>query len=221
MRKGEKFELASLTVVAFLAAIFFSDVKADQIIVNKSDQMLYYVDDNDHVLMKSRVVIGRDSRPTPTFTDTLTHVVVNPYWNIPASLLESDVLPNIRKYKGYMEYQGFEVLDQVGDIVTDLFYENNFVMEPGWRMRQRPGPRNVLGDIKFMLQDGMNKGPAIFLHGTNRPELYDQPERRYSSGCIRVENWNKLAFLLGITNQQKGKEKWIKVDPVTVTIVGE
>lgn len=210
-----------LFMVLTLCLLIFNKAKADEIVINKTNQMLYLIDDKARVILKSKVVIGRDSRPTPTFTDTMTHIVTDPYWNVPGSLYRRDVRPLIMKYPGYMESQGLEVIDRDSIDRTLEYQANGHNLQEGWRMRQRPGPLNALGRLKFMLQDKMVNGPAIFLHDTNHPELYDADERRYSSGCVRVERWEELSALLGVKYKARGSERWNRIKPIRVTIVGK
>jgi len=193
---------------------------ADLVLVDKDTQMLYVIDEDDSIIFESKVVIGRDSRPTPNFTDTITHVVTNPYWNIPSNLLRNDVLPKIRKNPDYFNSAGLQVLDREGVDVTPTF-KHTLTMQPGWRMRQKPSAGNALGLAKFMLQDRMKHGPAIFLHDTNKPELYDQEERRFSSGCIRIEKWQEFSELLGVRYVPGRQEQWNKIEPVTIHIIGQ
>lgn len=133
-----------------------------------------------------RVIIGSalDTR-TPLFDGQLRFIEFSPYWNVPLSIARSEVVPKILRDPGYFARQGFEFVAADGRIVTTLSMEDLEAVRQGrMRIRQRPGPRNALGDIKFIFP---NKD-SIFLHHTPSTNLFDKERRDLSHGCIRVED---------------------------------
>jgi murein L,D-transpeptidase YcbB/YkuD len=166
------------------------------LLVNIPEFMLH-VFEGETTVLDMRVVIGREARRTPVFSDAVRYIVLNPFWEIPNSIATRDILPLARKDPGYLERQRIRLLTGWG--------EGHREVEPAsvnwrsvssarfpYRLRQDPGPQNALGRIKFMFPNKFN----VYLHDTNARELFDEPERGFSSGCIRVERPVDLAEYL-------------------------
>ncbi|MCK9507079.1 MAG: L,D-transpeptidase family protein [Pigmentiphaga sp.] len=135
--------------------------------------------------LEMRVVVGRalDTR-TPIFLEDMRFIEFSPYWNVPISIARRETLPRLRRDPGYFTQQGFEFVTREGEVITTLTDEAIEAVQTGqWRIRQRPGPRNALGDIKFIFPNDQN----IFLHHTPAPELFSRVRRDFSHGCIRIE----------------------------------
>ena len=133
-----------------------------------------------------RVIIGSalDTR-TPLFDGQMRFIEFSPYWNVPLSIARSEVVPKILRDPSYFARQGFEFVAADGRVVTSLSMEDLEAVRQGrMRIRQRPGPKNALGDIKFIFP---NKD-SIFLHHTPSTNLFDKQRRDLSHGCIRVED---------------------------------
>ncbi len=212
--------LTLLTLSLFLALLIFATKAAEArtIYVDRDTQRLTVVHEGE-VELESKVIVGRPDRPTPAFTDTLNFIVTSPFWNVPSSLRVKDVIPKFRRNPNYFHSGRYQVLDSRGNDVSQTFLDSGFRWSKGWRLRQRPGPNNALGTVKFMLNDRMRFGPAVFMHDTNHPELFDNPDgsRRFSSGCIRVEKAAELMHLLGVPSLTS-KETWHKVEMTTVVV---
>lgn len=160
------------------------------IAVNIPEHVLeaYEVSDKGEIDVRvtMRVIIGSalDTR-TPLFDGQLRFIEFSPYWNVPLSIARSEVVPRILREPGYFSRQGFEFVASDGRIVAALSMENLEAVRQGrMRIRQRPGPNNALGDIKFIFP---NKD-SIFLHHTPSTGLFDKERRDLSHGCIRVED---------------------------------
>ncbi|HUH88743.1 MAG TPA: L,D-transpeptidase family protein [Pusillimonas sp.] len=141
--------------------------------------------------LEMRVVVGRalDTR-TPIFLEDMRFIEFSPYWNVPRSIARAETLPRLRRDPGYFTRQGFEFVTREGTVVNTLSGDAIDAVQRGeWRIRQRPGPRNALGDIKFIFPNDQN----IFLHHTPAPELFSRARRDFSHGCIRVEAPVQLA----------------------------
>lgn len=114
---------------------------------------------------------------TTLFSDEIEHVVFNPYWNVPGGIFANEYIPKIEEDPEYLETHNFEIIvNEVG---------NRF-------LRQKPGPDNALGLVKFLFPNEEH----IYLHDTNRPSLFQYNIRAFSHGCIRVENALELAAVL-------------------------
>ena len=139
-----------------------------------------------HVQTTMRVIIGSalDTR-TPLFDGQMRFIEFSPYWNVPLSIARSEVVPKILRDPSYFVRQGFEFVSSDGRVVTMLSMDDLEAVRQGrMRIRQRPGPKNALGDIKFIFP---NKD-SIFLHHTPSTNLFDKERRDLSHGCIRVED---------------------------------
>jgi murein L,D-transpeptidase YcbB/YkuD len=144
--------------------------------------------------LEMRVIVGRalDTR-TPIFLEDMRFIEFSPYWNVPRSIARSETLPKLRRDPAYFTHQGFEFVSQDGKIVHSLSSAAINAVERGqWRIRQRPGPRNALGDIKFIFPNDQN----IYLHHTPAPELFSRVRRDFSHGCIRIDSPVQLALFV-------------------------
>lgn len=172
------------------------DLGDTHIRVNIAGYELQLVRDGE-VARKHRVVVGRPYRKTPLFSDRIRYLEFNPTWTVPFNLMVEDKLPEIRQDPGYLDRLGFSVYQgwgqerqrvEPGSINWDTLSRRNFP----YQLVQAPGPRNALGRVKFMFPNRFN----VYLHDTPARELFNQPERSFSSGCIRVENPLDLAMAL-------------------------
>jgi murein L,D-transpeptidase YcbB/YkuD len=143
--------------------------------------------------LSMRVVVGRAVRTqTPVFADQMEHVVFRPYWNVPSSILRNEMLPIIRRDAAYLNRQNLEIVQGEGDNSPVLAATPENIArlgQPGVRLRQRPGPSNSLGLIKFMFPNNN----AVYMHDTPATQLFARSRRDFSHGCIRVENPMALA----------------------------
>ena len=164
--------------------------------VNIADFWLRVVEDGSPVL-QMRVVVGTRYRQTPVFSDRLSYLVFNPYWHVPPRIATEDKLPEFRRDPSLLSRLGFEVLDgwgadaRVVDPSTIDWGRLSAAAFP-YRLRQRPGPANALGRVKFMFPNRHN----VYLHDTPARSLFGRTERGFSSGCIRVERPVDLATYL-------------------------
>lgn len=136
---------------------------------------------------ETRVVVGTVSNRTPIFSDEIEHLIVNPYWNVPASIVAEEMLPILRSDPGYFNRNNFDVFARWNGSVSQV----NPVQIDWWQlsasqvsMRQRPGGGNALGQIKFMFPNHH----AVYLHDTPSKSLFQRDVRAFSHGCIRVMN---------------------------------
>jgi len=167
------------------------DLGAFHVIVNVPEFMVRVVDEGS-VVHSTRVVVGTPKNPTPTFSHVINHLVVNPFWHVPTSIVSNEMLPEIRQNPGdYFSRRGYQVLAQVGGRmrVIDPYSVNWWMVNPrAIRIRQVPGDFNALGRIKFMFPNQH----SVYLHDTPSKSLFERDSRAFSHGCVRVEN--PLAF---------------------------
>jgi murein L,D-transpeptidase YcbB/YkuD len=120
------------------------------------------------------VIVGRArGLQTPVFSARLTDVVFRPYWNVPASILRNEILPAMKRDPAYLERHNMEVLGSGADM----------------RVRQRPGPSNSLGLVKFSFPNRH----GVYMHATPAVTLFHQERRDFSHGCVRVQDPVSLA----------------------------
>ncbi len=147
--------------------------------------------DRVSVQLTMNVIVGRalDTR-TPLFNEDMRFIEFSPYWNVPPSIAKSETVPRLRRDPAYLQRQGFEFVSGNGQVITAVSSENlDAVLRGQMRIRQRPGPLNALGDIKFVFPNNNN----IYLHHTPSPQLFQRERRDFSHGCIRVEEPVALA----------------------------
>jgi murein L,D-transpeptidase YcbB/YkuD len=149
----------------------------------------------DEPVWTSKVIVGKPYRETPIFKSLITYVVFNPTWTIPPGILVKDKLPVIKKDPGYLKRNSIRVIDASGRAV-DPHSVDWKAYGPGrlppYQLRQDPGEDNALGLVKIMFPNRY----SVYLHDTPTKSLFDQDERTFSSGCIRVQKAFELAELV-------------------------
>jgi murein L,D-transpeptidase YcbB/YkuD len=138
-------------------------------------------------------IVGRALRTqTPVFAAEMDEVIFRPYWNVPRSILVHEVLPMLERSGSIRGYEDFEVVRESGDgspIVAPLPQLLAGLRRGDFRLRQRPGPQNALGLIKFAFPNRAD----VYMHGTPAQALFAQNRRDFSHGCVRVADPVALA----------------------------
>ena len=179
---------------------------ADYLLVNIPEFRLHVYGKGQYK-WNMNVVTGSVANNTVIFSGTLKYIVFSPYWNVPPGILKKEVLPGIKKNKNYLADHNME-------------WNNGAV-------RQKPGPRNSLGLVKFLFPNSY----SIYFHDTPSKSLFDEPKRAFSHGCIRLAEPQKLAeYLLRNDpswNSEKiskamhaGKEKYVTIKEDIPVIIG-
>ncbi len=170
-----------------------AEFSAPPIIVNIPDFRLRALDENNNVAMDMRVVVGKAMRTqTPVFSRDMIYVVLRPYWNVPPSILRSEIVPNIQRDRGYIARKNYEVTTQDGKVVTSGTISDDVLAQlraGKLAVRQKPGPTNALGLVKLIFPNENN----VYLHSTPSQDLFSRSRRDFSHGCIRVEKPAELA----------------------------
>lgn len=166
------------------------------ILVNIAGFHLVAIKNNTRVL-DMRIVVGRDYRSTPSFNSQISHIVINPYWNVPDSIARKDLLPKQKQDPNYFTSQGIRIFSDYRhelELDPDMIDWHAIDRSFPYALRQEPGKKNALGTIKFMFPNPF----SIYLHDTPSKSLFQRDIRTYSSGCIRLEKPLQLAeFVLG------------------------
>jgi murein L,D-transpeptidase YcbB/YkuD len=146
--------------------------------------------DPDHKLdFAMRVVVGQvmGQHETPVFTHMMKYLVFRPYWNVPVDIARKELVPHMAANRGYLASKNFEVTNNKGVVQTD--YTAKQVAQGGMMVREKPGPKNSLGLVKFIFPNQYD----IYLHSTPAVSLFERSRRDFSHGCIRVQKPIDLA----------------------------
>jgi murein L,D-transpeptidase YcbB/YkuD len=163
------------------------------IVVNIPEFVLRAYDEERQVRLTMRVVVGRALHTqTPVMEEDMKYVIFWPYWNVPTSIMRHEMLPKIVKNRAYLQKNGYEVTSYSGQVVTEGVVDDDVLAKlraAKLMIRQKPGPKNALGLIKFIFPNDKN----VYLHATPAQSLFSQSRRDFSHGCIRVEKPAALA----------------------------
>jgi murein L,D-transpeptidase YcbB/YkuD len=140
--------------------------------------------DGGRVTLSMAVVVGRVASRTPVFVDAIEAVEFNPYWNVPRSIAARELYPTFARDPGRLAAQHMELIG--GDRERDL---RAALARGAARLRQRPGPWNALGRVKFVMPNPHD----VYLHDTPARTLFARSRRDFSHGCIRLEDPAGLA----------------------------
>jgi murein L,D-transpeptidase YcbB/YkuD len=155
------------------------DLGQRYILVNVPEFYLHAYDSGQKAL-DMKVIVGQEyeDKATPVFSDSMEYVVFRPYWNVTPNIAAKEIFPKVAQDPGYLAANDMEVYSDHGRQAV----------------RQRPGPKNALGYVKFLFPNDYN----IYLHDTPNHELFAKDVRAFSHGCIRVEKPAELAqWVLG------------------------
>lgn len=147
---------------------------------------------NGHVALRMPVVVGEPGWPTPVLSDEIVDFKFAPTWTVPASIMRREMLPQIRRDPGYLERKGLRVLYQGREVSPWEVDWSSVSAGSGYVLRQDPGPRNALGQIRFSLTNPYD----IYLHDTPTTSSFARANRAVSHGCIRVAQPEELALFL-------------------------
>ena len=150
--------------------------------------------DDSAAQLSMPVIVGRAvrARETPVFMGEMRYVEFSPYWNVPPAIQRAEIVPRLARDPGYWDHENFEAVPagRNGTAITTLDAATLQGLKTGaLRIRQRPGPNNALGGVKFVLPNTLD----IYLHDTPARELFEQTRRDFSHGCIRVADPPALA----------------------------
>lgn len=156
---------------------------------------------NNHIDLTLDAIVGQTSRKTPLQTVPMGYVVFNPYWGVPNSIFKRDKLGKIIQDPSSLAAGGFMVYNSRGEQVSadSVDWRNE---HHNYYLKQRPGPKNALGNLKF----GLKNSNAIHLHGTPNHTLFNKISRAFSSGCIRLKEPDVLAYWVLNQDQNWSKE---------------
>lgn len=176
------------------------------IIVNLPEFILHVMNGNENVF-DMVVVVGQVGNNTMMFNGDLNQIIFSPYWNVPPSIVKSEIMPAMKKNPDYLANKNME---QIGNSI-----------------RQKPGPGNALGKVKFIFPNSFN----MYFHDTPAKSLFGRDKRAFSHGCVRLSEPQKMAEWLLRNDPAWPKEKIVKAmnqthetsvklkDPIPVFII--
>ncbi|MBC7410292.1 MAG: L,D-transpeptidase family protein [Arcicella sp.] len=185
------------------------EMEKDYLLINIPEYRLH-VFENGKQLWTTNVVVGDEVKQTSIFKGDLSQIILNPYWGIPVSIVQNEILPHIKRNANYLANNDIEVFSGEKEINPSTVNWGSYEGNVPFNFRQKPGKNNALGKMKFMFPNNYH----IYLHDTPSKRLFNETNRAFSHGCIRVENPKKLAnYLL------RNDPKWnpAKVDDVLLT----
>jgi murein L,D-transpeptidase YcbB/YkuD len=181
------------------------------ILVNIPEYKLHVIENRKEVFNMG-IVVGKAANQTVIFSKEMENIVFSPYWNIPPSIVKSEILPAMRNNRRYLAQKNMEQYGNSDGLPL---------------IRQKPGNANSLGRVKFLFPNSYN----IYLHDTPAKSLFAEEKRAFSHGCIRLAAPKKLAEYILATQPEwtsdkiekamgSKKEVWVRVKqkvPVFIT----
>ncbi|PZX61108.1 murein L,D-transpeptidase YcbB/YkuD [Algoriphagus ratkowskyi] len=165
------------------------DWDQEMVLVNVANYQLDYMQKSD-TAFSAKVIVGKEYNESPAFTAPMSYIVFSPYWNIPESITNEEIIPSIKKNSNYLSQKNMEVVNGSGEVVKAS--NVNLSKDQGYRVRQKPGGDNSLGLVKFMFPNEYN----IYIHDTPARSLFEKETRALSHGCIRIQNPDQFAKIL-------------------------
>ena len=174
-------------------------------------EFVLHVTDGKNKVFDMPVVVGKEGHSTVMFNGDLNQIVFSPYWNVPPSIVKKEILPAIDRNPNYLESKHMEITGNEDGLPE---------------IRQKPGPDNALGRVKFLFPNSFN----IYFHDTPEKSLFAKDKRAYSHGCIRLSDPVKMANWLLESNPEwtpdkieaamnSGDQKYVKIKkPIPVII---
>jgi murein L,D-transpeptidase YcbB/YkuD len=156
--------------------------------------------ENDHVVRRYRVIVGKTEKPSPTLTAEITSVNLNPTWTVPSSIAKTEISAHMRKDPGYLARMHMDLLDAHDAPIDPRSVDWSGARTPNFTVRQQSGSWNALGAVKI----DMPNPYSVYMHDTNQRNLFSDDYRFDSHGCSRVDNVRDLAAWL----LQEEMPKW-------------
>jgi L,D-transpeptidase YcbB len=156
--------------------------------------------ENDHVVRRYRVIVGKTEKPSPTLTAEITSVNLNPTWTVPSSIAKTEISAHMRKDPTYLSRMHMDVLDAHDNPIDPHSVDWSGTHTPNFTVRQQNGTFNALGAVKI----DMPNAYSVYMHDTNQRNLFSDDYRFDSHGCSRVDNVRDLAAWL----LQEEMPKW-------------
>ena len=184
-----------------------------------------FFEEGNALRQQMKVITGTRKNPTPIFSDTVEIIVLNPYWNVPKSIIQKEMIPELLKNPDAMKKQGIEIRNgwhKDAEIVSPYsvdWAQYRYSKSMPFRFAQLPGYKNALGKVKFLFPNKF----SVYMHDTPGKHLFNKNVRAFSHGCIRLSQPRELLRTFSTFNESvdfeksqkrlKGKKKaYLKLD---------
>jgi murein L,D-transpeptidase YcbB/YkuD len=148
---------------------------------------------DDTLVLESKVVVGKPLTRTPLLTSKITDMVTYPQWTIPESIIIKEVLPGLKKDTNYLKKKGYSLINEKGDeVYASSVKWAKYSKGIPYKVVQGSGDDNALGVLKF----NFNNKYSVYMHDTNQRYFFGKSFRALSHGCVRVQQWDKLAHFI-------------------------
>ncbi len=171
------------------------------VIINIPAFRLYFEEDGK-LIQTMRVITGKPNHPTPIFSDTVEYIVLNPYWNIPKSIIQKEMIPKLMRNPNAMAKKGIEIHAGWGKDAQKIsggsvdWSKWRYSKTMPFRFAQVPGTKNALGKVKFLFPNKF----SVYMHDTPTKYLFKRNRRAFSHGCIRLQKPRALLHTFSTFN---------------------
>jgi L,D-transpeptidase YcbB len=166
---------------------------------------------DDTLVLNSKVVVGKPITRSPVLTSAVSEIITYPQWNIPASIVEKEIIPGMKRDTGYLRKKGYMLLNSKNEEVSpDSVQWAKYKKTIPYKVIQGSGDDNALGVLKFNFPNKY----SVYLHDTNQRSFFSNDSRALSHGCVRVQEWQKMAYY--IMNNENSSSTNSKVKPISV-----
>ncbi|GAB2821875.1 L,D-transpeptidase family protein [Ferruginibacter profundus] len=152
-----------------------------------------WVIDHDTIALQSKVICGKPDTRTPLLNSEITDMVTYPTWTVPTSIIAKQYLPKLKSNPGYLAKLGLKLVNNKGETIdAGSVNWSKYTKGIPYKVMQNSGDNNALGIFKF----NFNNPYAVYLHDTNQRYLFKNASRALSHGCVRVQEWEQLAYYI-------------------------
>lgn len=184
-------------------------MESEYLMVNIPEYRLHIFEEGK-LAWATNVVVGKDVKQTSIFKGHISRIILNPYWNIPNSIIKGEIIPHIKENPNYLADNNMEVLSGDKVVNPSTIDWDKYEGDVPFIIRQKPGLDNALGKMKFLFPNNFN----IYLHDTPSKGLFKETKRAFSHGCIRVEAPMKLLLYFLRKDKAWSQEK---IDAILIT----
>jgi murein L,D-transpeptidase YcbB/YkuD len=159
--------------------------------------------DADTIALSSKIICGKPATSTPFITSAISDLVIFPTWTVPTSIIKKEMLPGLKRNSNYLARKGLHLYNNKGELIDPATVNwEKYSKGIPYKIQQGSGDDNALGVIKF----NFNNPFDVYLHDTNQRYLFKNAMRALSHGCVRVQEWQKLAFYIARNDSLQSKK---------------
>ncbi|HSR73386.1 MAG TPA: L,D-transpeptidase family protein, partial [Sulfurovum sp.] len=168
-----------------------------------------YFEQDGQLLKQMKVITGKPRNPTPIFSNSVQYIVLNPYWNVPKSIIQNEMIPKLLRNPNAMVKEGIDIYAGQGDDAQKIsggsvdWSQYRYSKSMPFRFAQPPGYKNALGKVKFLFPNEF----SVYMHDTPTKPLFSRDVRAFSHGCIRLGEPIELLKIFSDFNDNVDFEK--------------